>query len=85
MDRIRDAVREAGIFVVLGYSERYNGSMYIAQVGRTSKAEWYVSVAQMLIIASPSSIRPDLLFIIAARSSPRMSSGRTGATGKVKA
>lgn len=32
MDRIRDAVREAGISVVLGYSERYNGSMYIAQV-----------------------------------------------------
>ena len=32
MDRIRDAVRDAGISVVLGYSERYNGSMYIAQV-----------------------------------------------------
>lgn len=32
MDRIRDAVREAGISVVLGYSERYNGSIYIAQV-----------------------------------------------------
>lgn len=32
MDRIRDAVREAGMFVVLGYSERYNGSIYIAQV-----------------------------------------------------
>ncbi|PSN73808.1 carbon-nitrogen hydrolase [Corynespora cassiicola Philippines] len=31
MNRIRDAVREAGIFVVLGYSERYNGSIYIAQ------------------------------------------------------
>lgn len=32
MDRIRAAVREAGIFVVLGYSERYRGSLYIAQV-----------------------------------------------------
>lgn len=32
MDRIREAVREAGIFVVLGYSERYNGSIYIARV-----------------------------------------------------
>ncbi|KAK7701230.1 hypothetical protein SLS57_011831 [Botryosphaeria dothidea] len=31
MDRIRAAVREAGIFVVLGYSERYRGSLYIAQ------------------------------------------------------
>ncbi|GES63185.1 cyanide hydratase [Aspergillus terreus] len=31
MDRIRAAVREAGIFVVLGYSERYQGSLYIAQ------------------------------------------------------
>lgn len=33
MDRIRSAVREAGIFVVLGYSERCNGTLYIAQVG----------------------------------------------------
>lgn len=32
MDRIRDAVRETGMSVVLGYSERYNGSIYIAQV-----------------------------------------------------
>ncbi|KAJ5798341.1 nitrilase [Penicillium pulvis] len=31
MDRIRAAVREAGMFVVLGYSERYRGSIYIAQ------------------------------------------------------
>lgn len=34
MDRIRAAVREAGIFVVLGYSERYRGTLFIAQVGR---------------------------------------------------
>lgn len=32
MDRIRSAVREAGVFIVLGYSERFNGSIYIAQV-----------------------------------------------------
>lgn len=34
MDRIRDAVRDAGIFVVLGYSERHNGSLYISQVSQ---------------------------------------------------
>lgn len=32
MDRIRAAVKKAGIFVVLGYSERAGGSLYIAQV-----------------------------------------------------
>lgn len=32
MDRIRAAVKEAGVFVVLGYSERHNGSLYISQV-----------------------------------------------------
>ncbi|KAF2972076.1 hypothetical protein GQX73_g1371 [Xylaria multiplex] len=31
MNRIRDAVKEAGLFCVLGYSERYRGSLYIAQ------------------------------------------------------
>ncbi|KAB8202981.1 carbon-nitrogen hydrolase [Aspergillus parasiticus] len=31
MERIKVAVREAGVFVVLGYSERYRGSLYIAQ------------------------------------------------------
>ncbi|PPJ57739.1 hypothetical protein CBER1_00023 [Cercospora berteroae] len=31
MDRIRAAVAKAGMFVVLGYSERYRGSCYIAQ------------------------------------------------------
>lgn len=31
MDAIRQAVREAGIFIVLGYSERDGGSIYIAQ------------------------------------------------------
>ena len=32
MKRICAAVKEAGIFVVLGYSERYRGTLYIAQV-----------------------------------------------------
>jgi predicted dehydrogenase len=32
MERIKAAVREAGVFIVLGYSERYKGSLYIAQV-----------------------------------------------------
>jgi nitrilase len=32
MDRIRAAVAKAGIFVVLGYSERFKNSCYIAQV-----------------------------------------------------
>ncbi|RDW72810.1 putative aliphatic nitrilase protein [Coleophoma cylindrospora] len=31
MDRICAAVREVGIFVVLGYSERFNGTLFIAQ------------------------------------------------------
>ncbi|GAB1195708.1 Nitrilase [Aspergillus pseudonomiae] len=31
MERIKVAVREAGVFIVLGYSERYRGSLYIAQ------------------------------------------------------
>ncbi|KAF7585538.1 hypothetical protein BBP40_010720 [Aspergillus hancockii] len=31
MERIKAAVREAGVFIVLGYSERYKGSLYIAQ------------------------------------------------------
>ncbi|KAL1864711.1 hypothetical protein Daus18300_007513 [Diaporthe australafricana] len=31
MDRIRAAVKEAGVFVVLGYSERHNGTLYISQ------------------------------------------------------
>ena len=34
MDRIRAAVKKAQMFVVLGYSERAGGSLYIAQVSR---------------------------------------------------
>lgn len=32
MRRICAAVKEAGVFVVLGYSERYKNTLYIAQV-----------------------------------------------------
>lgn len=32
MDRIREAARKAGAVVVLGFSERDAGSLYIAQV-----------------------------------------------------
>ncbi|EXK26337.1 hypothetical protein FOMG_17080 [Fusarium oxysporum f. sp. melonis 26406] len=31
MEQIKTAVREAGVFIVLGYSERYQGSLYISQ------------------------------------------------------
>lgn len=32
MDAIRAAVKEAGMFIVLGYSERDGASLYMAQV-----------------------------------------------------
>ena len=32
MEKIKDAVKAAGLYVVLGYSERDGGSIYIAQV-----------------------------------------------------
>ena len=36
MDKIRKAVKDAGIMVVLGYSERDGHSLYQAQVGPSS-------------------------------------------------
>jgi hypothetical protein len=36
MQRIQDAVKAAGVEVVLGFSERDAGSLYIAQVTITS-------------------------------------------------
>lgn len=39
MKRICAAVKEAGVFVVLGYSERYRGTLYIAQV-RACYSSW---------------------------------------------
>ena len=35
MEEIKTAVREAGVFVVLGYSERYKGTLYISQASQT--------------------------------------------------
>ena len=32
MEQIKAAVREAGVFIVLGYSERFKGTLYISQV-----------------------------------------------------
>lgn len=32
MEQIKAACRDAGVFIVLGYSERYRGSLYISQV-----------------------------------------------------
>ena len=37
MDKIRKAVKDAGITVVLGYSERDGHSLYQAQVGSSSR------------------------------------------------
>ena len=50
MDQIRAAVREAGVFVVLGYSERYKGTLYIAQVSRISSTQslYYVLTPAVL-------------------------------------
>ncbi|KAF5677481.1 aliphatic nitrilase [Fusarium circinatum] len=31
MEQIKTAVRDAGVFIVLGYSERYQGTLYISQ------------------------------------------------------
>ncbi|EON99156.1 putative aliphatic nitrilase protein [Phaeoacremonium minimum UCRPA7] len=31
MEQIKAAVREAGVFIVLGYSERFKGTLYISQ------------------------------------------------------
>ena len=35
MERIKKAVKQAGVFVVLGYSERAGGSIYIPQVSHS--------------------------------------------------
>ncbi|KAA1478694.1 carbon-nitrogen hydrolase [Dentipellis sp. KUC8613] len=39
MDRIRAAVKELGVWIVLGFSERDGGSLYIAQVTISSAGE----------------------------------------------
>ena len=40
MDKIRKAVKDAGIMVVLGYSERDGHSLYQAQVDPSSLCMW---------------------------------------------
>jgi hypothetical protein len=49
MEQIKAACRDAGVFVVLGYSERHNGTLYIAQVS------WHVhsSCPVELLSSSP--------------------------------
>ncbi|TFY81337.1 hypothetical protein EWM64_g2675 [Hericium alpestre] len=39
MDQIREAVKKLGVYVVLGFSERDGGSLYIAQVTISPKGE----------------------------------------------
>ena len=82
MDRIRDAVREAGIFVVLGYSERFNGSMYIAQVYTLTSGP--VPMLIMLLCNSLSLIPLVQLFITAARPSLHTLNAPTGAMDNLK-
>lgn len=79
MDQIKTAVREAGVFIVLGYSERYRGTIYIAQVSvsisnlNISNQGYFYSL--LLTPLEPS-------FITAARSSPHMWRELTGETVK---
>jgi hypothetical protein len=49
MDRIRAAVREANVFVVLGYSERYRGTLYIAQVSQDSVFANYLRFSKLIV------------------------------------
>lgn len=65
MDRIRDAVREAGIFIVLGYSERDNGSLYIAQVSEV--LPWALLVDRVTIHSPPPSSKSHSLLIFTSQ------------------
>lgn len=44
MEKIKKAVKVAGLFVVLGYSERDRGSIYIAQVCKETARLWFLGV-----------------------------------------
>ena len=48
MEKIRKAVKAAGLFVVLGYSERDRGSIYIAQVCHETARFWLLGVRRSL-------------------------------------
>jgi hypothetical protein len=80
MEQIRAAVKKAGIFVVLGYSERAGGSLYIAQVRRPIQSPHHGH--SNLYLSSPSSPPPGKSSSTAAKSSPPTSSAPSGATGK---
>lgn len=43
MRRIQAAVKENGTFCVLGFSERYRGSLYISQVSETQVVRYMTS------------------------------------------
>lgn len=79
MEQIKTAVREAGVFIVLGYSERYQGTLYISQVGHLFLS---LLVAKNLPLYSPLSMRPAPLFFTDERSSQLTLREHTGATGK---
>lgn len=79
MERIKRAVREAGVFIVLGYSERFKGSLYIAQVSRKTTLSPYTWTLTTVNFKSPSLTPPAPSFIIVERSSQRMWSELIGA------
>ena len=79
MEQIKTAVREAGVLIVLGYSERYQGSLYISQVGRLLLS---LLVKSYSLLYSPLSMRPVLLFFIDERSSQPTLREHTGETGR---
>lgn len=70
MDRIQAAVKKAGIFIVLGYSERAGGSLYIAQVSRQVPAP--INGTHHLVIHRPN-----------RRDSPPPPQDQTNPRGKV--
>ena len=80
MDRIRAAVRKAKMFVVLGYSERCRGSIYIAQVSITLRSSTKETLSDSY--GSPSSTQQARLYTTAARSSQPMSNEPISAMAK---
>ena len=50
MEQIKAAVREAGVFIVLGYSEKLKGTLYIAQVDRNSAPDFLSDTLIELVV-----------------------------------
>jgi uncharacterized protein YaeQ len=68
MRRIQKACKEHSIFVVLGYSEKDMGSLYISQVGISiSTLLRFKFVANLFCIIRHSSIQTGISSIIAER------------------